>query len=101
MGVGAELKRIRIENNKISVLKLATRVGVDPERWRKWEAKDLNPRDEDSVLIEKFFGVPISDLHLIHKITISSNVPGKKPNDSTNSTIKIKRAYVENFTRLN
>jgi len=76
MSAGSELKRIRGENNNVSVQKIAAKIGVDAERWRKWEAKDLNPREEDQLKIEKFFGVDIQELNKIHKVKFSSkNVP--------------------------
>lgn len=101
MSVGVELKRIRTENGNISVQKLATRIGVDPERWRKWETKNLNPREDDQTKIEQFFGVPMADLFKIHKIKSSSKkVTNQLREEQTeyNTFIKLKATYVQRFT---
>jgi|ERR1700749_1362669 len=75
MGVGTQIKRIR-DLNDLSAVKMASLIGVDVERLRKWESKNLNPRREDSDKIEEFFKVPISELSKIDKIVYSSkNVP--------------------------
>jgi hypothetical protein len=46
MAFGAEIKKLR-EDAGISVDKLTALIGVKAGRWRKWEEKDFDPRDED------------------------------------------------------
>lgn len=67
MGFGKELKRLR-ESAKISVQKLADKIGVDADRMRKWEQLDYEPRHEDVVKIELFFGMPIASISRLHSI---------------------------------
>lgn len=62
MGFGKEIRRLRIEANKISVDKIAGKVGVDAGRWRKWEEKDLTPRQEDATKLEEFFEMSLDQL---------------------------------------
>lgn len=78
MGFGAELKRLR-EGVNISANKLAKLIGVDAERLRKWEQKDMSPRDEDTALIEKFFGVAIQDVGKLSSLKEFLNVPKNAP----------------------
>jgi len=67
MAFGSELKRLR-ENAKISVQKIADKIDVDADRWRKWEEKDLTPRIEDATKIENFFGMPLEDIMKLKSI---------------------------------
>lgn len=61
MAFGTTIKELRTKR-KVSVQKIADAIGVDADRWRKWEEKDLNPRDEDTKKIEAFFGMPLSQI---------------------------------------
>jgi transcriptional regulator with XRE-family HTH domain len=83
MGFGKELKRLR-ESAKISVQKLADKIGVDADRMRKWEQLDYEPRHEDVVKIELFFGMPLASVSGLHslgdflKVQNTAEVDGKK-----------------------
>lgn len=61
MAFGKEIKRLR-EDVPISAQKLADRIGIDADRLRKWEQKDLDPRHDDVILIEAFFGMEIKEV---------------------------------------
>ena len=61
MAFGAEIKRLR-EDAHISVKKIADKIGVNADRWRKWEEKDLTPRLEDALVIESYFGMELSKI---------------------------------------
>ncbi len=75
MSVGSEIKRIR-SINKLSASLLAKAIGVSPDRLRKWESKDLHPNLEDAQKIERYFGVPLSELENIEKLKFSyKNIP--------------------------
>jgi transcriptional regulator with XRE-family HTH domain len=71
MGIGKELKRIR-ENSRLTAGQLAALTGVDVDRLRKWEQKDLNPKLEDARKLEKFFKVGLDKLNTIDKVPESS-----------------------------
>jgi len=58
MSFGKEIKRLR-EDVPISAQKLADYIGIDADRLRKWEQKDMDPRHEDVVKIEAFFGMDL------------------------------------------
>lgn len=61
MGFGLEIKRLR-EDANISAQKLADKVGIDAARLRKWEEKDMSPREEDTAIIEAFFKMSLDEL---------------------------------------
>lgn len=83
MAFGTEIKRLR-EDANISVKKIADKIGVNPDRWRKWEEKDLTPRLEDAQLIESFFGMEISKVGNLQSIKKFLIVPrGSSKNEST------------------
>lgn len=70
MAFGSEIKRLRNVHH-ISAGVLAAAIGIDAERLRSWEKKDLNPRHEDAILIEDYFKTPIgkfSDLEKLPKV---------------------------------
>ena len=73
MAFGAEIKRLR-EDARISVQKIADKIGVDAGRWRKWEEKDLTPREEDVLKIESFFGMDIGKIIALKSIKKFLNV---------------------------
>lgn len=56
MAAGAELKRIRLANSK-SANSFAKLLGVDVERYRKWEQKDANPREDDAEIVKCYFKI--------------------------------------------
>lgn len=80
MAFGAEIKRLR-EHANISVQKIAELIGVDPERWRKWEQKDMTPRKEDGDKIEAFFGMDLAELMELKSIKEFLNVPHERTED--------------------
>jgi transcriptional regulator with XRE-family HTH domain len=74
MAFGSTIKKLREEAN-ISVEKLAAKIGVNSSRWRKWEEKDFDPRDEDAALIEEFFGMKLQDISSLSSIREFLKVP--------------------------
>lgn len=74
MGFGFSIKKLR-EEAGISVEKLTQRIGVKADRWRKWEEKDLNPRDEDQRKIEDFFKLSLQNIAGLTSISKFLNVP--------------------------
>lgn len=70
MGFGIEIKRLRNDSN-ISAKKLADLIGIDSERLRKWESNDFEPRMEDKIKIEKFFGKSLEQIIKLKKIPIT------------------------------
>lgn len=74
MSFGSEIKRLR-QDARISVQKIADLIGVDAERWRKWEDKNLTPRMEDTAIIENFFGMPLNKIGKLLSIKEFLNVP--------------------------
>lgn len=74
MAFGADIKRLR-EESRISAQKLADLIGIDAERLRKWEQKDLSPRDQDTKKIEKFFGISLEEIGKLHSIKKFLKVP--------------------------
>lgn len=74
MGFGKELKRLR-EDSGMSARQLAEKIGVDAERLRKWELKDLTPRYEDRSIIEAFFKMTLEEFEKLKKIPELPNVP--------------------------
>lgn len=74
MAFGKEIKRLRDSIN-LSAQKLADQIGIDAERLRKWEQKDLNPRDEDVARIEQFFGLPLDEIMQLDHLRAARMVP--------------------------
>jgi phage repressor protein C with HTH and peptisase S24 domain len=67
MGFGTEIKRLR-NDAKVSANKLANLIGIDSERLRKWEQRDIEPKFEDRIKIEKFFGKTLELICKLDKI---------------------------------
>ena len=62
MPFGKDIKRLR-EKSDLSASKIAGILGVKVERFRQWEARDRDPKDErDIAAIEKKFGMPLSKI---------------------------------------
>jgi transcriptional regulator with XRE-family HTH domain len=74
MAFGLEFKRLR-EEAGISAQKLADTIGLDADRLRKWEQKDLTPRFDDAQIIERFFGLSIEKIAELKSIKKFLNVP--------------------------
>jgi len=89
MPFGAAIRKLR-EESGISVDKLTEMIGVKAARWRKWEEKDFDPRDEDQARIEAFFGMPLTDIGKLSDIRRFLKVPNRlnaKP-DKSNAAIE-------------
>jgi transcriptional regulator with XRE-family HTH domain len=82
MALGKEIKRLR-EDVPISAQKLADRIGIDADRLRKWEQKDLDPRHDDVMLIEDFFGMDIKRVMSLSSIKkfLGTNENNRQPKD--------------------
>ena len=76
MAFGSAIKKLR-EDAGISAEKIAARIGVSAARWRKWEEKDFDPREEDRALIEEFFGASIAEIAEMSTIKNFLKVPKK------------------------
>lgn len=60
MAAGQEIKRLR---GSISAERAAKLIGVDSARLRKWEQRDVDPKDSGDInSIESYFGCKLSDL---------------------------------------
>ena len=92
MAFGKDIKKLR-EEAPISVQKLADLIGVDADRWRKLEQKDLDPRLEDTQLIESFFGMTLNQIRRLTSIKKFLKVPSKlaQPADYLSSRWQIKQ----------
>jgi len=77
MAFGLAIKKLR-EDAGISVDRLTAKIGVSAARWRKWEEKDYDPRDEDRARIEKFFGMPLNEIGNLDTIVNFLNVPNRR-----------------------
>lgn len=73
MGFGISIKKLR-EDAGISVEKLTGKIGVKATRWRKWEEKDLRPRDQDQQKIEAFFKLTLDEITALSSIRDFLNV---------------------------
>lgn len=89
MAFGFEIKRLRSKSN-ISAQKLADLIGIDADRLRKWEEKDFDPRDEDTVKIEQFFGMSLRDIVNLESIKEFTKVPNQNQTNGTNRNVDIK-----------
>ena len=78
MGIGKEILRLR-KSVKMSAQKFADTTGVDAERLRKWEQRDIAPAYEDRVLIEKTFGKTIEELISLKELPPVLIIPNKSP----------------------
>lgn len=63
------------EDVPISAQKLADLIGINANRLRKWEEKDMNPRTEDVNLIEEFFGLEMKKILELTSIKKFVKVP--------------------------
>lgn len=62
MGAGAEIKRLRELSGKSAAV-VASLIGVDAERMRKWERNNVDPNDsEDIRKVELYFGKTLNEL---------------------------------------
>lgn len=76
MPAGEHLKRLR-EKANISVAKAADLVGVDADRWRKWEQRNADPKDSgDTNKILTFF--QISEIGDLCRLENFQFVPNKE-----------------------
>jgi phage repressor protein C with HTH and peptisase S24 domain len=80
MGTGKEIKRLRLKAH-LSAEKAAGLIGIDAERLRKWEAKDLEPRADDAKTIKDFFGLELDQLNTLQSFNFFQNVPRETSND--------------------
>lgn len=78
MAFGKEIKRLRTKQKGVSAKLMAEAMGVDIYRYSSWEKGDFNPRSDDIKLIEKYFGMPISEVEKLDKLP---KVPTKKDVD--------------------
>lgn len=99
MAFGKEIKRLR-EDVPISVEKITDKIGVDAERWRKWEQKDSTPRTEDVQKIESFFGLTLAQIMKLTSIKKFLNVPrGSKAVNENDLNIVRGVDYHEKYIR--
>ncbi|WP_315821448.1 helix-turn-helix transcriptional regulator [Paraflavitalea speifideaquila] len=75
MAFGKEIKRLR-DGINLSAQKLADLIGIDAERLRKWEQKDLNPREEDVLKIESYFGLRLEEIMGLQHFRAATLPPG-------------------------
>lgn len=69
MAAGKEIKRLR---GKLAASKAAAFIGVDPEKLRKWEQRDVDPKDYADILaVEHYFGCHIKDLSKLDNFQFS------------------------------
>lgn len=81
MAAGKEIKRLR---GNVSAAKAANLMGVDPERLRKWEERNVDPKDVGDInAVESFFGCTLKDLETLDNFQFSpkEKVPVKAPQD--------------------
>jgi transcriptional regulator with XRE-family HTH domain len=63
MAAGKEIKRLRIGDGNRSAQEVADLIGVKAERLRKWESRDVDPKDTGDIkALEKYFKVQITKL---------------------------------------
>lgn len=75
MGFGKEIKRLRATKPGLSAQGMADALGVKVARLRKWEEKDMSPRYEDAVLIEKFFDMKQEEIMKLNDLNKFEFVP--------------------------
>ena len=76
----------------LSAQKLADLIGIDAERLRKWEQKDLNPRDEDVARIEQYFGLPLEEIMQLEHLRAASLAPRATTDNTTKAVRRILEA---------
>jgi transcriptional regulator with XRE-family HTH domain len=81
MAFGKEIKRIKL-GQKLTAARVAEILGVSQDRLTKWMQKDLNPREEDIIKMERKMGMSVDEIMKLDKLPIIQKVPN-------NSTIHI------------
>lgn len=76
MAFGKEIKRLR-EKAKMSAQSFADSCGIDAERLRKWEQRDIDPRHDDAFKIEEAYGVAIDDFIKLKSLPRVQNIPNE------------------------
>lgn len=110
MAFGSAIKKLR-EDAGISVDKLTGLIGVKAARWRKWEEKDFDPRDEDQAAIETFFHLDLEEIGKLKsikefvKVKNTSNKDDDALSDMTPgqviaSLLQANKDYAEGFKAL-
>lgn len=74
MGFGTHIKQLRLAK-RLSAEKLARLLGVDADRLRKWEQKDLMPREADLAKIEAAFGMKMDAILKLKELPEFKKVP--------------------------
>lgn len=93
MAAGKEIKRLR---GNMSAQEAATLIGVDVDRLRKWEQRDVDPKDSGDILrVENFFGLPISDLPKLDNFQWTSKSGSKTNVDTVHSLSESNRILAE------
>ena len=83
MAFGKEIKRIK-DRQKLTAARLAEILGVSQDRLTKWMQKDLNPKEEDIVTMERKLGMSVEEIMKLDKLPTGQEVP--------NDSIKFKDA---------
>ncbi|WP_276484844.1 helix-turn-helix domain-containing protein [Paraflavitalea pollutisoli] len=91
MAFGKEIKRLRDSIN-LSAQKLADLIGIDAERLRKWEQKDLNPREEDVARIEQFFGITLEEVMQLEHLRAARLIPRTNTDNLQQAVARITEA---------
>jgi transcriptional regulator with XRE-family HTH domain len=99
MAFGKEIKRLR-EKASWSAQKAADQLGVKVERLRKWEQRDLDPRDEDATLIEKYFNLPIAEIKKVDDIRKFHKVPNSENRKESTAEDDYKEKYIRLLEEL-
>jgi transcriptional regulator with XRE-family HTH domain len=102
MAFGATIKKLRTDA-RISAQKLADEIGINADRLRKWEERDLNPRYDDAQKIEAYFGMTLEkvmNLPELPKFKKSLKNVLMEEEAPYHTFIKIKSNYVQRFTSL-
>lgn len=79
MAAGKEIKRLR---GNVSAAKAASLMGVDPDRLRKWEERNVDPKDVGDInAVENYFGCTLKELESLDKFQFGpkEKVPVKEP----------------------
>ena len=74
MAFGKEIKRIK-ENQKLTAARVAEILGVSADRLRKWMQKDLNPKEDDVIIMERKLGMSIEEIMNLEKLPLIQKVP--------------------------
>ncbi|MGN6438491.1 MAG: helix-turn-helix domain-containing protein [Agriterribacter sp.] len=77
MSFGFHIKELRKQNKGWSARRLAEAMGIDKERWAKWEQLDFDPQDpEDVRKIEEYFGMSFVEVMKLTDISQYLKSPG-------------------------